>query len=63
MVRRSKKALTAEEVERREHRQSGAEQSTEKRKPTKLLSRLKIRRSAGEGRSTIGPAERAARES
>src|SRR5690242_16952179 len=55
MFRRKHRPLTPEEAE---HRQSAvASRSTNVNERPKLLSRLRVRRSAGESRTTLAPAE------
>src|SRR5213082_2672603 len=56
MLRRNRRALTPEEAERLQ--QQGAPGSATTPAKPSLLSRLKLRRSAGEARTTLAPAER-----
>lgn len=56
MLRRNRRALTPEEAERLQG-QGAPGSATTPAKPS-LLSRLKLRRSAGEARTTLAPAER-----
>lgn len=56
MLRRNRRALTPEEAERLQE-QGTPGSATTPAKPS-LLSRLKLRRSAGEARTTLAPAER-----
>src|SRR5690348_9839130 len=56
MLRRNRRALTPEEAERLQQ-QGPPGSATTPAKPS-LLSRLKLRRSAGEARTTLSPAER-----
>src|SRR5437762_989490 len=58
MLRRNRRALTPEEAERLQ-RQGTPGSDAASAKPS-LLSRLKLRRSAGESRTTVAPAERQA---
>jgi hypothetical protein len=56
MLRRTRRVLTPEEAERKEHEETAGAASAGA-KPS-LLSRLRLRRSAGEARTTVDPAKR-----